>query len=126
MSLRTERAYVQWIRRYILFHHKRHPASMGAGEIAAFLNYLAVEREVAAATQNQALNAIAFLYQRVLGLEVPDLEGLVRARKPRRLPVVLTGAEVHALLAQLDGTTELVASLLYGSGLRLLECLRLG
>jgi integron integrase len=125
MSRRTEKAYVQWIRRYILFHDKRHPASMGAGEIAAFLNHLAVEREVAAATQNQALNAIAFLYQRVLGLELADIEGLVRARKPRRLPVVLTAAEVHALLTQLDGTTGLVASLLYGSGLRLLECLRL-
>ncbi len=125
MSSRTEEAYVQWIRRFILFHEKRHPIEMAGQEIAAFLTHLAVDRNVAAATQSQALNALVFLYRQVLELEMPELEDLVRARKPRKLPVVLTRREVRALLAELDGVSWLVASLLYGSGLRLLECLRL-
>jgi len=124
-SPRTEEAYVQWVRRFILFHEKRHPASMGAAEITAFLNHLAVEAHVAAATQNQALNAIVFLYRHVLEQEMPSLADLVRARQPRRLPVVLSPDEVRAILAILRGMQHLVASLLYGSGLRLFECLEL-
>jgi integron integrase len=124
-SLRTEKAYVHWIRRFILFHDKRHPAEMGPAEITAFLNHLAVVGGVSASTQNQALNAIAFLYHRVLAVELPALEGLVRARTPRRLPVVLGLEEVRALLSKLDGVPHLVASLLYGAGLRLLEALTL-
>ena len=124
-SRRTEEAYVNWVKRFILFHGKRHPGELGAEEITEFLNHLATQRHVAPSTQNQALNAIVFLYRRVLRLEVADLGGLVRARKPRRLPVVLTRREVLALLDELSGTQRLVASLLYGSGLRLLEALRL-
>ncbi|UCE87979.1 MAG: integron integrase [Deltaproteobacteria bacterium] len=124
-SPRTEQSYVQWIRRFILFHGKRHPASMGAEEICAFLNHLAVERSVSAATQNQALNALAFLYRHVLDREPPALAALVRARKPRRLPVVLTPDEVRRVLAELEGGPWLIAALLYGSGLRLFEALRL-
>ena len=124
-SSRTEQAYVQWVKRFILFHRKRHPAELGAEEITEFLNHLATQRHVTALTQNQALNAIVFLYRRVLGRDVDELGGLVRARKPRRLPVVLTRREVVALLAEISGTQRLVASLLYGSGLRLLEALRL-
>lgn len=124
-SRRTEEAYVGWVKRFILFHGKRHPRELGAEEITEFLNHLATQREVAPSTQNQALNAIVFLYRRVLGRDVADLAGLVRARKPRRLPVVLTRREVLALLGELSGTQRLVASLLYGSGLRLLEALRL-
>lgn len=122
---RTEAAYVGWVRRFILFHGKRHPRELGAPEISAFLNHLAVEGQVAASTQNVALNAIVFLYRRVLETEAPQLEHLVRARTPRRLPVVLTVREVRAVLAQLEGTSWLVAGILYGSGLRLLECLEL-
>jgi len=113
------------VKRFILFHGKRHPRQLGAPEITAFLNHLATQRRVTPSTQNQALNAIVFLYRRVLGSDVPELGGLVRARKPRRLPVVLTRREVLALLEELSGTQHLVASLLYGSGLRLLEALRL-
>jgi integron integrase len=121
----TERAYVGWIRRFILFHHKRHPAEMGAAEIEAFLTWLAVEQKVAASTQNQALHALLFLYRRVLSLDVPWLTSVVRAKRPLRLPVVLTVEEVEAVLARLDGTYWLIGALLYGSGMRLLECLRL-
>jgi integron integrase len=125
-SLRTEQAYVGWIKRYILFHDKRHPREMGKREVEAFLGALAVERNVSAATQTQALSALLFLYREVLGIELPWLDDLVRAKKPRRLPSVLTRVEVSALLGQIDDPeVVLPAQLLYGSGLRLLECLRL-
>jgi integron integrase len=116
---------VQWIRRFILFHGKRHPRELGPDAITQFLNDLAVRKGVAASTQNQALNALVFLYRRVLDRDVPELDALVRARRPARLPVVLSQAEVRALLSRLDGVPRLVAGLLYGSGLRLLEALTL-
>ena len=124
-SLRTEEAYLQWIRRFILFHGKRHPQEMGAEEINAFLTHLAVRQRVSASTQNQALAALLFLYRHVLKLELPPLESFLRAQRPRRLPVVLTRDEVRALLACCTGSGQLLATLLYGSGLRLMECLRL-
>jgi integron integrase len=124
-SIRTEQAYVQWIRRFILFHGKRHPRDMGAPELTAFLSHLAIQRNVAAATQNQALNAILFLYRDVLKITLPWLEDVQRAKKPQHLPVVFTSDEVKGLLAQLQGTPWLMAALTYGGGLRLLECLRL-
>lgn len=124
-SIRTETVYAEWVKRYIRFHRYRHPAEMGAAEIEAFLTHLAVARNVSASTQNQALAALLFLYKEVLKLELPWLQGIVRAKKPRHLPVVLTRDEVAALLGQLDGVSWIVASLLYGSGLRLLEALRL-
>ncbi len=124
-SRRTEEAYVAWIRRYIFFHGKRHPAEMGAPEITRFLTSLAVDGKVAASTQNQALSALLFLYRAVLELEVPWLDGLVHARRPERLPVVLTRDEVRAVLQRLEGAPRLMAYLLYGAGLRLLECCRL-
>ena len=124
-SRRTEQAYVSWIRRFILFHNKRHPLEMEATEITAFLSYLAVRRRVSPSTQNQALNALLFLYKEVLKLDLPWLGDIVRARARRRLPVVLSRAEVKHLLKRLSGTKWLMASLLYGAGLRLLECARL-
>ena len=124
-SRRTEQAYCLWVRRYVHFHGLRHPAEMGEPEINAFLTHLAVEERVSAATQTQALSALLFLYRHVLGRKVGELGDLVRANKPRRLPVVLTRSEVRALLAGLDGDRWLMASLMYGSGLRLMECLRL-
>jgi integron integrase len=124
-SRRTEEAYVAWIRRYILFHGKRHPADMGAAELTAFLSSLAVDGRVAASTQNQALSALLFLYREVLELDLPWLDGVVRAKRPQRLPVVLNREEILAVLRRLDGVPRLMASLLYGSGLRLLECCRL-
>ena len=124
-SRRTEEAYVGWARRYILFHGKRHPLEMGAAEINAFLTHLAVEGGVAASTQNQAFSALLFLYQAVLDVDPGRIEGVVRAKRPRRLPVVLTRREARAVLDELEGTPRLVAGLLYGSGLRLLEALRL-
>jgi integron integrase len=124
-SIRTEQAYVQWIRRFILFHRKRHPAEMGGAEVATFLTHLAVQGNVAAATQNQALNALVFLYRVVLERGDLDLGAVVRARKPRHLPVVLTPAEVRAVLSGLEGAHRLAAELMYGAGLRLLECVRL-
>jgi integron integrase len=124
-SVRTEAAYVQWVRRYILFHGKRHPDAMGAAEIAEFLTHLAVEGKVASATQNQALNALVFLYRGVLKREVPELSNVIRPKRPKRLPVVLTPAEVRAVFAELSGVHRLVCGLLYGSGLRLMEGLRL-
>jgi integron integrase len=125
-SRRTEEAYVAWIRRYIFFFHaKRHPAEMGAPEVTRFLSSLAVDRRVAASTQNQALSALLFLYRDVLGVDLPWLDGLVRAKRPHRLPIVLTRDEVRAVLERLDGTPRLMAYLLYGAGLRLLECCRL-
>ena len=115
-SHRTEEAYVAWIRRYIFFHGKRHPAEMGAPEVTRFLTSLAVEGHVAASTQNQALSALLFLYREVLGVGLPWLDGIVRARRPERLPVVLTRDEVRAVLQRLDGVPRLMACLLYGAG----------
>ncbi len=125
LSRRTELAYVAWVRRFVLFHHKRHPLAMGEAEINAFLTHLAVARQVSASTQNQALAALLFLYREVLGRPVRDLGAVVRPRRPRRLPVVLTREEVRATLEQLTGIPRLATGLLYGGGLRLLECLRL-
>jgi integron integrase len=124
-SRRTEKAYVGWIRRYVIFNGKRHPREMGETEVTRFLSHLAVERKVSASTQNQALAALLFLYRVVLGIELKWLDEMVRAKRPQRLPVVLTRREVRELLGRLRGTTWLMASLLYGSGLRLLECARL-
>lgn len=124
-SLRTEQAYVDWIRRFILHHGKRHPAEMGAAEVEAFLTHLAVAGRIAASTQNQAKSALLFLYREVLALELPWLDNVQQARAPKRLPVVLTRDEVQALLGRLQGTHWLVASLLYGTGMRIMECLRL-
>jgi site-specific recombinase XerD len=124
-SLRTEEAYVQWVRRFIIFPHKRHPQEMGVEEINQFLSDLAITHRVAASTQNQALSAVLFLYKVVLHQDLERIEDVVRAHKPQKLPVVLTREEVKAVLQCLSGPTWLMASLLYGSGLRLLECLRL-
>jgi len=124
-SRSTEKSYIAWIRRYILFHGKRHPAEMGAPEVAQFLSSLAVEGKVAASTQNQALSALLFLYRHVLHQDLPWLEEVVRARRPKHLPVVLTRDEVRAVISKLAGTARLMATLLYGSGLRVLECARL-
>ena len=124
-SLRTEQVYVDWIKRFVWFHGKRHPKDMGAAEIEAFLSNLAVARAVSASTQNQAKSALLFLYKEVLQLELPWLENVTQAKVPKRLPVVMTQNEVRAVLAQLDGTVWLICSLLYGSGLRIMECLRL-
>jgi integron integrase len=124
-SIRTEDTYVDWARRFILFHGKRHPMEMGASEVAAFLTHLAVDRSVSPSTQNQAKSALLFLYRVVLEVQLPWLDEIVAAKDHRRLPVVLTPSEVRALLLELNGTTGLVASLLYGTGMRLLEGLRL-
>lgn len=124
-SIRTEETYLSWIRRFIFFHQKRHPREMGTREIEAFLTHLAVDGNVAASTQNQALSAILFLYKEVLELELPWLEDVTRAKKPQRLPVVMTPDETRRLLAQLEGHWSLVARLLYGTGMRLMEGLRL-
>ncbi len=124
-SRRTEKAYVAWIRRFIFFHEKRHPAQMGAKEIERFLSSLAIDGDVAASTQNQALAALLFLYRKVLKVELPQMSDLVRARRPARLPVVLSQDEVTLVLAKMSGTPRLMAKLLYGGGLRLLECARL-
>ena len=124
-SLRTEKTYVDWIKRYIWFHGKLHPQEMGASDVEAFLSHLAVERAVSASTQNQAKSAILFLYKQVLQIELPWLDNVTQAKTPKRLPVVMTRDEVQAVLARMDGSVWLVSSLLYGSGLRILECLRL-
>lgn len=124
-SLRTEEVYLQWIRRYILFHRKRHPEQMGEEEIAAFLSHLAIDRHVAAATQNQAFSALLFLYQQVLDRKLDYLAGVERVQRPAKLPVVFTRAEAHAVLAHLAADYRLMGELLYGSGLRLMETLRL-
>ena len=124
-SRSTEKSYIAWIRRYIVFHGKRHPAEMGAPEVAQFLSSLAVDGKVAASTQNQALSALLFLYRHVLHQDLPWLEDVVRARRPKHLPVVLTRDEVRAVISKLAGTARLMATLLYGSGLRVLECARL-
>jgi integrase len=124
-SRRTEKAYVHWIKRFIFFHGKGHPAEMGAAEVTSFLTALAVRDRVASSTQNQALNALLFLYREVLELELPWLDGLVRAKRPEHLPVVLTRDETQAVIGALDGVPRLMALLLYGAGLRLLECCHL-
>ncbi len=124
-SIATERAYVSWIRRFILFHDKRHPSEMGKSDIEAFLTHLAVNRAVAPSTQNQALQAILFLYLRVLEVEVPWLDDVVRAKAKRRVPIVLSREEVTNLLRNITDAQRLPASLMYGSGLRVMECLRL-
>ena len=125
LSPRTEEAYVAWIRRFILHHGKRHTTEMGEREVSDFLSNLATSRHVSPSTQNQALAALLFLYKEVLRRQLPWLEGVVRAKRPTRLPVVLTREEVDAILRQIDGPPRLMASLLYGAGLRLLECCRL-
>jgi site-specific recombinase XerD len=124
-SYRTEEAYVQWIRRYILFHNKRHPNEMGTPEIEAFLTHLAIEGEVSASTQNQALNAILFLYRHVLQQELDRRIDAIRAKRPTRLPVVLSPEEARAIIQHTSGIYRLLLQLLYGSGLRLRECLEL-
>jgi integron integrase len=124
-SIRTERTYVHWIKRFVVFHGTRHPREMGGEEVTAFLSALATERNVAAATQNQALSAILFLYKEVLGVELPWLDAVRRAKKPTRLPTVLTQAEVRVLLAHIEGMHGLMARLMYGTGMRLMECVRL-
>ena len=124
-SLRTETVYIGWIKRFILANGKRHPREMGVLEVEQFLSTLAVEGQVAASTQNQALSALLFLYREVLAIELPWMEGVVRAKRPRRLPTVLSRGEILALLTQLDGRPWLLVSLLYGTGMRLMECLRL-
>ena len=125
LSRRTEEAYVFWVRRYILFHDKHHPATLGPEALTRFLSSLAIERRVSASTQNQALSALLFLYRRVLGVELPWLDGLVRAKRPVHVPTVLSQSEVAAVLSQPTGSRWLMVALLYGAGLRLLECLRL-
>lgn len=124
-SLRTEHVYVGWIRRFILANGKRHPRDMGPAEVEQFLSQLAVQGQVAASTQNQALSALLFLYREVLQVQLPWLEGVTRAKRPARVPAVLSRDEVTRLLARLDGRPWLLASLLYGAGLRLMEALRL-
>ena len=124
-SVRTEKAYVAWVRRYVLFHGKRHPDTLGEAQIGAFLSSLANEQKVSASTQNQALAALLFLYQEVLGRKVEWLGDLVHAKRPARLPIVLSRDEVRAVLAQLEGPVWLVSGLLYGGGLRLLEALQI-
>jgi integron integrase len=124
-SRRTEKAYVGWIKRYIFFHGKRHPAEMGAAEVTCFLTALAVDSRVAASTQNQALNALLFLYRIVLQQDLPWLDDVIRAQRPIHLPVVLTRDEVRRVLERLDGPSRLIVLLLYGAGLRLLEAAQL-
>lgn len=124
-SYRTEQAYVDWIRRYVRFHGRRHPRELGAEDVAAFLSSLANVRHVAASTQNQALAALLFLYKDVLQLELPLVAGVTRAKRPLRLPTVLTHAEAHAVLGLMHGVHALMARLMYGTGMRLTECLQL-
>jgi integron integrase len=123
-SIRTEEAYIGWVRRFLRFH-RRHPRDLGSDEINCFLTHLAVHDHVAASTQRQALSALLFLYREVLKLDPPWIENIVRARQPKRLPTVLSREEVAALLARLEGTVQLIVLLLYGTGMRILECLRL-
>ena len=124
-SIRTEQAYVSWIKRYILFHDKKHPKDMDKAEIEAFLTYLAKDLNVSSSTQNQAFNALLFLYNQVLSKSLDDKINAVRAKKPRRLPTVMTNEEAMKVVKGLSGSNKLMAKLLYGSGLRLMECLRL-
>lgn len=124
-SIRTETQYVQWVRRYILFHGKQHPRELGPPAVEAFLTHLAVDGKVAAATQNQALSALLFLYREVLGIDLPWMNDVTRAKRSRRLPVVLTREEVRVVLAEMEGVHGLLVRLLYGSGMRLMEAIRL-
>jgi len=124
-SIRTEEAYIQWIKRYIFFHNKKHPREMGEAEITSFLTHLAVDKHVSASTQNQALSALLFLYKEVLGMELDWLEDVVRAKRPQRLPVVLTAGEVIKILTLIPSVNGLIARLMYGTGMRLMEAIRL-
>jgi len=124
-SIRTETAYVDWVRRFVVFHDRRHPRDLGAEHMEAFLSHLAVQRNVAASTQNQAKSALLFLYKEVLGSELPWLDNVENAKRPQRLPVVLSHTEVDAVLGRMHGTNGLIARLLYGSGLRIMEAVRL-
>jgi integron integrase len=124
-SIRTETQYLQWIKRFIFFHGKQHPRDLGATEVEAFLTHLATEGNVSASTQNQALSALLFLYREVLGIDLPWMDSMVRAKKPQRLPVVLNRSEVSMVLERMEGTYSLMARLLYGTGMRLMECCRL-
>ena len=124
-SMRTEESYCDWVKRFVRFHGRRHPCDMGAAEVEAFLTHLAVVGKVAASTRNQALSALLFLYREVLVVELPWLDGVVRAKTPKRMPVVLTRDEVQAVLGRMEGTPALMARLMYGTGLRLIECSRL-
>lgn len=124
-SIRTEQSYTDWIKRYILFHGKRHPNELGGQDVESFLTHLAVEGKVAAATQNQAKSAILFLYREVLEVDLPWLDNVTQAKAPKRLPVVLTVVEVQTLLSRMTGTHSLISNLLYGGGLRLMEAVRL-
>jgi integron integrase len=124
-SIRTEKTYVEWIRRFILFHNKQHPKQMGKKEIESFLSYLVVQRNVAPSTQNQAFNAILFLFRQVLEMEMPENIQSIRSKKPVRVPTVMTPEETHKLIAMMNGVHQLMAKTIYGCGLRVLECLRL-
>lgn len=124
-SIRTEQSYIEWIRRYIHFHHKQHPADMDARHISSFLTYLAVQRKVASSTQNQALCALVFLYRHVIKKQLDQFDELVYAKRPAKLPVVFTPAEIKSILLHLEGSVWIMAQLLYGAGLRLMECIRL-
>ena len=124
-SIRTEQAYIYWVRQFILFNGKRHPLEMTESEVGQFLSHLAVRKKVAASTQNQALSAILFLYKHVLKKEIGWLDDVERARRPTKIPVVFTRNEVMKILLRLDVAKWLIVSILYGSGLRLMECLRL-
>jgi len=124
-SIRTETQYVQWIRRFIFYHNKRHPIEMGAKEVEAFLTHLATEGRVSASTQNQALAALLFLYREIFELDLPWLDNVIRAKKSQRLPVVLSKDEVVRILGRMEGTYSLMARLLYGTGMRIMECCRL-
>lgn len=124
-SIRTETQYVHWIKRFIIYHGKRHPLKMGASEVEAFLTHLATAGGVSASTQNQALSALLFLYREVLGMDLPWLDNVVRAKKSQHLPVVLSRSEVAGVLGRMDGVYGLMARLLYGTGMRLMECCRL-
>ncbi|MBI4726063.1 phage integrase N-terminal SAM-like domain-containing protein [candidate division TA06 bacterium] len=125
LSYRTEQAYVHWVRRFILFHGKRHPREMGASEVETFLTHLAVDLKVSASTQNQALNALVFLYRHVIKNDIGEIENMVRAKRPVRVPEVLSREQALRILDAMTGTPQLMARLLYGTGLRLMECLRL-
>lgn len=124
-SPRTAEAYVFWARRFILFNGKRHPNTMGAAEVKAFLSYLAVSRKVASSTQNQALGVLLFLYRHVIGRELEGLSDLIRAKRPQRLPAVLSPTEISRILRYLHGLPYLAVAVMYGSGLRLMECMEL-
>ena len=124
-SIRTEQAYLHWVKASVRFHGMKHPANMGAPQVESFLTYLSVERHVSSSTQNQALSGLLFLYREVLEIELPWLDGIERSKRPKRMPVVLTRDEVNAVLAQLDGTTALILKLAYGTGMRIMEVVRL-